>query len=318
MTYTGPLRSLGLAKETTLNTPVTTPTRWLAYVPPETFSPQIPLVESKGVRAVPDMPVKSAQGAAKISGAKLKIELEPENIGEILQALAGSDTYTGSVGYGTHVFKRQAVDVLPSYTFLIDKGPSWYSVAGALLNKFTLDVKQGAEALVETEWEAMSFATASSKTPSYSALPLLTFANSQIRIAGSDANDYDDFKLTIDNMVKAGHVVGPSNYPQKIWSEGMKTSVSLDYYLEGTTEYAKFLAGTSSSVQIALTGGTIPTTAVNYSLTWLIPVGKYATAPLSNPTGVLKIPFAATAHYDLGSTNESWVATLVNGVESQY
>src|SRR5580698_8113665 len=90
------LRSMGLAKESTRGTEVTTPTRYINGIPPDSFTPSIEPLPSKGIEALRNMYPKITQGPATLNGMKIKLEVEPDNIGEILQAIFGADSYTAA------------------------------------------------------------------------------------------------------------------------------------------------------------------------------------------------------------------------------
>lgn len=99
MPYIGQLRAAGLAKETVVGTLVTPPTEFIPYVPPDSFMPTIELLESTEVRSNPNRLYKAAQGAGDIKGLKLKWEAEPENIGNLLMAVFGTDTTSEYASY---------------------------------------------------------------------------------------------------------------------------------------------------------------------------------------------------------------------------
>lgn len=90
--YVGQLGALGIAKESVLGTFVN-PTEFLpAHLPMGIGSPDIDLLMSKGVRNVPDLVYKAAQGARQGKSEKFTIEVEPENIGNVLMGAFGTDT----------------------------------------------------------------------------------------------------------------------------------------------------------------------------------------------------------------------------------
>jgi hypothetical protein len=321
MPYIGNLRTLGLAKETTIGTFVLPPTVTLNYVPPASFSPAIALALSKGIYAVADKNVKAVQVKADLKGMKLKLELEPLNCPQILQACFGNDTVTGSSPY-THTFVRQAVNQLPTYTAYLDQGATYTAIGGCMLDKLDLNVKAGEPITLDTEWTGMTYESTSQATmPAISALQPLDASTAAITVGGSGITDYDNLKLSIDNMVKADHVVNASIYPGKIYSEGMSVKFSMDMYVESgniaqwTTDY---LTGVSQAVVLTITSPQIAVSSTHYSLTLTMPVLKYQTAPFANAQAVLKIPFAGVALYDLGSTNKSITAVLVNNVSTAY
>lgn len=88
----GRLRSCGLAKESVVGTLVTPPTEYLRFVPPDSFFPKVSPLFAKAVGTVPDVNIKQTLGMGQLSGMKLKLELEPENIGNMLNAIFGADT----------------------------------------------------------------------------------------------------------------------------------------------------------------------------------------------------------------------------------
>ena len=90
------LRSMGLAKESTLGVPVTTPTRYLNIVPPDSFTPMIEPLPSKGIEAIRAMYPKITQGPGTLNGMKFKLEVEPDNCGELLEGCFGADSKTAA------------------------------------------------------------------------------------------------------------------------------------------------------------------------------------------------------------------------------
>jgi len=319
--YIGELRAAGIAKEVTLGTFVS-PARYIPYIPPGGFPISINLIESTGIRAVPDMIYKVAQGAADLKGGKIKVELEPENCGEMLMAAFGTDTLTGSstAGY-THTFTRLAATQLPTYSWWFDSGATFPQFAGTMCSKLDIAVKSKEFVQLDTEWTALSYvAGGSSQSPSYSARKPFVYNQAVVQIDGTPSVNYDDLKITIDNQVKADPTLNNSIYPQKIYSEGMKVDVSMTLFFEDTTQWAKFLAGTSCHLNIAITspetisGSTGP---VPYSITIDIPTVNYKSAPLTNPKGVLKITFQGVGVYNTSGSKTLSVA-LVNSISASY
>ena len=109
------LRAAGLAKESILGTPVTTPTRYLNIIPPDGFTPMIEPLPSKGIEALADMYPKITQGPGTLNGMKIKLEAEPDNMGELLQACFGAD-----------VLIRQPEIILSSLQASMTRSTSWF------------------------------------------------------------------------------------------------------------------------------------------------------------------------------------------------
>lgn len=320
--YVGILRAAGLAKESSVGTLNSTPDAYLPYIPPDTFWPEIQVLESMGVRFAPDKVIKADQGPAMVKGAKIKIEVEPENIGQLLMAAFGSDVVTGSalLGY-THTFKRASVSQLPTYTWWLDKGAKFPQFTGSMLNKFDLDIKAKEYVKMDTDWTALAYDdTGSSKSPVFSPYKAFLWHQATVAIDGVGNLNYDNLKISLDNNVTAEHALSGSIYTSKIWTEGMRVTVAADLYFEDVTQLNKFLAGTTAHINVVLLSSEdIPGSSplVKFRLALDMPIVHYTAAPLHNPTGVLKVPFAGVCRYDSVS-GYSIQAALKNSVAAAY
>ncbi len=320
----GTLRACGIAKESSPGTINTTPDVYLPFIPPDGFSPNITLLESQGIRALADRVYKVTQGPADIKGAKLVVEFEPENCGQILMAAFGTDTKTGPTNTTvyTHTFTRIQSAALPQYTFWFDRGNSKYhQFYGCMLSKLDIDIKTKDFVKFDQEWVGLGYNDAgTSKSPSYSALKPLNFSQVVVSVDGSGSLNYENLKISIDNMVKADHGISSSLYPAKIYSEGLMVTLTADFFFDDTTQYAKYLAGTSAAFIITMTSSETVTGAsssTKHSLIINLPVVNYKSAPLVTPSGIVKIPFVGTAVYDL-STTKTINAVLANSVSTAY
>lgn len=319
--YIGILRAAGLAKETTVGTLVTPPTAYVPYIPPDGFSPDIMVLESKGIFSKPDAVYKATQGPGHVKG-KIKVELEPENCGDILMGAFGADAVSGSAGAGyAHLMTRLANAQLPSYSWWLDRGAAYAQFVGCMVNKLDIEIKAKEFVTLAAEYVGLAYdATGSSKSPSYSTLHPFRFHQAAINVDSSPVLGYDNLKISVDNKVKAEHALSGSIYTSKIWSEGMRVTISADLYFEDATQYNKFLAGTSAAFNIVITSDQdIPssTPGTKAKLTLDLPTVLYTAAPLYGPTGVLKVPFAGVAVYNTGS-GYTMAATLLNSRSSAY
>jgi len=322
MPYVGILRAAGLAKEPSVGTLTTPPTEYLPYIPPDGFSTDIAVLESKGIRHLPDVVIKTSQGPGAIKNGKVKFELEPENCGNVLMASLGTDTLTGSAPAGyLHTFTRLASAALPTYTWWFDKGAKFTQFVGCMLHKLDIDIKAKEFVTVDSEWTGLRYDdTGIIHTPSYSPLHAFKFSQAVVTVDGSPVLNYDNLKVSIDNKVMAEHALSGSIYTSKIWTEGMRATISADLYFEDAAQYNKFLAGTSASFNIALTSDEdIPgaTPGTKASLTIDMPEVVYSAAPLHNAAGVLKIPFAGIVRYNVAGTKTLSIA-LLNSKSSAY
>lgn len=434
--YIGQLGAFGIAPEVTLGTWVA-PTVFIpVHLPISAGSPDIDLIESKGLTSIPDIIAKTAQGRAYIKSIKGKFDVEPENgIGQLLKAAmgvdtmvevvsflvstgvndtfdfnigasqlsfavatgtykagqtqadtgtlcqliyaglvaqdgsgtytvsfsratgeftitrstgtfvlmfhtgtntaktiapllgfitsadqSGADTYTGTIVQHppfSHTFSKLASAQMPSYsTWCSEGGLDYPSFAGCMLNKLDIEVKAGQYVTCDFDFVGSAYQSGeTSQSVAYSPLAPLKFNQAVVKIAGTQINDYTDLKLSVDNMVKCDAVVGGSIYSNIIAADGMKVSVSATVIVENTTEWAKFLAGTTSSVQIILTSQADVLYSVPYSLTVTVATIAYKSAPRPLKNGKLEITFQADGVVSSGATISM---VLVNSISTAF
>lgn len=320
--FIGQLRAMGMAKEVTAGVLVTPPTVFLPYIPPDSFMTAITLLPTMGIRAVPDKIYKASQGPAEMKGLKLKLELEPENCGQILQAAFGSDVMTGSAQQGfLHTFQRQAVTQLPTYSIWWDKGAKYFQFLGTMCSKLDIGIKAREYIFLETEWVAQTYDdTGITRSPTYSPRKAFIFSNCQVKVDGVVINNYDNIKISFDNYVKADHALSGSIYPAKIYSEGFECTVTMDLFVEDSTQYQKFLSGSSAALNFQITSseaiaGSNPTAF--HQMIIDIPTINYTVFSLPAGTGVLKYSITAKGIYTVSSAKTASVS-LLNSVGQAY
>lgn len=215
-------------------------------------------------------------------------------------AVALTSDLTTQTPIFTHTFTRVSAAQLPTYSWWFDKGAKFFQFVGCMMSKLVIDVKAKEFVTLDTDWTALAYDdTGSSQAPVYSHLQPFVFNNAVVNIDGSPVADYENVQMTIDNMVEADPSLAGTIYPTKIYSKGMKVTFSMTLYLENTTQYQKFLAGTSAHVNLVLTSSQKPNGSnVPYSLTIDAPVVNYNAAPLMIESGILKINFTGTAVFD--------------------
>jgi len=228
-----------------------------------------------------------------------------------------SDSTTAAAVY-QHTFTRLVASQLPQYSWWFDKGVKYPQFVGCMLGKLDFSIKAKEAVLVEADWTGLAYDdTGTSKSPVYSPLKFFTFAEATVNIDSAPIQNYDNIKITLDNMVKADHVVGSSIYPAKIYSEGFEATVTMDLIIEDATQYAKFLAGTPMILEVILTSGEVIKAGKNYSLTLNMPVGNYSAASYPNAPGLMKINFTTRGVYSV-SDSKTVSAKLVNSRPTVY
>src|SRR4029077_16588122 len=91
MPSVGQILEAGWAQDGAVGTLQAPPTEFLPLLLPDSFYPSIGLLESVGIRALPDRVYKISQGPGEVKGMKAKWEAEAENIGNLLMATFGAD-----------------------------------------------------------------------------------------------------------------------------------------------------------------------------------------------------------------------------------
>lgn len=325
MPYTGILGTAGIAKESVAGTFVA-PTEFLRFMPPFQFSTDINLIEAQGVSSRPDIVSKVAQGKGLLKSGKFKTEVEPENIGNHLMAAFGTDTKTGptdTTAY-THAFTRLSSASLPTYSWWqAPAGTLTYPQhAGCMLNKLEFDIKAGEFVVVDADWIGMNYTSGGvTHAASFSALQPFKFDQAILKIpgGGSQIKNYDQIKVTFDNMVEPVHALSSSIYATKIISRGFRVSVTASLIVEDVTEWSNFINGTASSFNLAITSSQLVTGAASTynSLTFDIPTMSYQAAPFPIAKDLMKIVFAAVGVYNVSSAYTG-KATLINSVSAAY
>ena len=228
-------------------------------------------------------------------------------------------TYTGATvsAVYSHAFSRIQSATPPTYSWWQKNGLDYPQHLGCMLSKLELSAKAKEFVEMDTEWLGLSYdANGTTKTASFSALNPCKFNMCAFTIGGAPSANYDDVKLTFNNSVAVEHSVSATIWGTKIYSKGFKTDVNLSLMIEDLTEWAKFIAGTSSSLSLAITSPDLIKAGFPYSLTISIPHLAYGAAPRQLPSGLIKVVF--TGHAVNPDSTYSTLPTLVNGYGLSY
>jgi hypothetical protein len=232
----------------------------------------------------------------------------------------GSNSYTGDAVKAafSHAFSRIASSTLPSYSWWQDNLVAHPTFAGCMLNKLEFDIKAKEYVIADADWMGLAYADGSTEAATYSALDPFTFAQVVVTVANAQVNDYEEIKLSIENNTEIVPIINNSHYSTKIYSKGWKVTLSATVTFENTTEYTKFINGTTTSFVIAMTSGAFINGTVPYSLTFSLNNVQYKSAPLPIAKDLLKISFTADAKSSAPGTSDTLTATLVNSRSTAY
>lgn len=288
---------VGLGKETTRGT-IAAPT---VYVPVKklSFPNTMPhYVADQGMRgaAVRDYDMIATQIWSEPS---YDGDVFADTIGYWIQMLLGEVATTGPTsGVYTSVFTTLNTPPFqpPSYTISDYNGIQAKQVPGALVSE--LQLKFTATGLLEYSVKLVGFKEANVSTPSktFSTEVVKPAWQGAVTLGGSSTTTLADGDITIKRTAEAVPSVNGTQDPAAIWASGdisVEGKITLLYVDE--VEYAKFLAGTSSSLDINFTtgaGGTLRTVQLHCSKT------KYTAAVPDRAVGskgYVTVPFTFTA-----------------------
>lgn len=304
------LSHLGLAVETVLGTPVAA-TGW---VPVLTFKPQdvLKYIEDTGYRG---QPVEDYGEYLGVTSSTYDVDGDffPGSGGNLLAAIFGKDTISGTAAPYTHTFSTLGTG-LPSYTisdYYVAGARQW---AGSRCEKLTL--KFTAEAGLTYTASFLGFPSATytvETTYTFGTSPFFLGWEAALALGGvADAN-LESFTLDLQR-VKSAALFSAANTkePYDIFLGPLKASWQLSFYANDDTEYAKALTQATGTTQVVVTqpgtGDTL--TLTSSAVQWTKPTinrGKdYVIVDLSGE-GVYNATDASVAK-----------AVLVNSVSAAY
>ena len=233
----------------------------------------------------------------------------------------GAYTYTAGtavVAVGSHVFSRIASASLPTYSWWQKNGPDYPEFAGCMLSKLEFDIKAKEYVVASADWIGLKYVSGgTSQSITYSTHQPFEWDQAVVTVAGTPYTDYEDLKITIDNNCENVHTVSATANANKNYSKGFKVSVALTLTVENTTEWAKYNAGTLSSLTIALTSTEFIKGSIAFALTFTMTNIAYKAAPRPIPKDMIKITFSADATSSV-NTSTTMTVTLVNSVALAY
>lgn len=301
---TGLASQIGIAKETT----------WGTYVAPTTFleflsvgiKADVPKLLTRGIG---NQFVKSGRARTyrKSIGGPLQLDFMNQGMGKLLLATLGTvvTAQVGATAEYTHTFTPDSVGLQGNSLTMQIGYPqtgsdtiSAFSYTGGKITDFSFDSQVDQNLKFNTTWD---------------------FKNTEdlgqtLAVASYPANvtplAFIDATLTVDGSsvsVRQAQVMGKRamNLDRRFLGNAKKEALAsgefeitgqLDKEFEGTTEYTKFVNGTSASLTLTHAYGTIPTTAAPYQLVITVPYLEYTGGePIINGSDVVnqQLPWKA-------------------------
>lgn len=239
--YPGNLQWLGLAKETTPGTPVTTPTMWIPVDSPKHSPKQMQLVDT-ALRGNMATQHQTIPGMA-YEELGYKTYFFNDSIYQHLMAMLGNpDTITGSADPYTHktsLYNGASGNNAqpPTYTgFLYEMDGKVARIPGMSMSSLKLSYKANEFPTLDVVWNGLvaTYVTAPTNTPSTLApMPPSTVS---VTIGGVLTGANSDISLDLKRDTKPIFVLNGTNVPLGIFAGPLTVSGSLTAVFQGPTD----------------------------------------------------------------------------------
>jgi hypothetical protein len=260
---------LGIATETTFNTPVTV-TRFYEFNS-ESINYNKTTVTGMGLRGGGQLPRSQRRvvTTTDVSG-DINLDLPTRGLGLLLQHATGSTPSPTTVSAGVYSYTFTLADTYGK-SFTTQVGLPQYggtvtpkTMGGCKINQFELAVSAAGLATGKFSVDGTSLTTATSlATASYSAATsIFHFAQGAITVDGSAVANIKDFSVSVDNVLKTDRFnLGSAGLKQEQIINGFrKITGKVTAEFTDTTLLTKFLADTTTAVALTFTGNTIAST----------------------------------------------------------
>jgi len=298
---------LGIAAETTFNTPVTV-SRFYEFTS-ENLNYNKKVAVGMGLRAGGQLP-RSQRRVVTTTDATgdIVLDLPTRGLGLLLAQAMGTSPSAVTTTTGVYSYTFTLGDVY-GRSFTAQVGVPQYggtvtpkTIAGAKIQAFELAVAVGGIATGKFTVDAASLTTGVSlATASYSTISnLFNFAQGSITVAGSSVANIKDFTVTVANTLKGDRFnLGAAGLKAEQVINGFrKISGKLTAEFTDTTLLNAFLADTTTALVLTFTGATIANGAKE-TLSITIPAAKFnADTPNVQGPGVIDLAMTFDAYDD--------------------
>ena len=257
---------LGIAAETTFNTPVTV-TRFYEFTS-ESLNYQKKIAVGMGLRAGGLLP-RSQRRVVTTSEVKgeINLDLPTKGLGLLLSQATGSTPSPTTLTTGVYSYTFTLGD-LAGKSFTTQVGVPQYggtvtpkTIGGCKIDSFELSVANGALAVGKFTIDGASFTTATAlATASFSATTnIFNFAQGAVTVDGNSVANIKDFSVKVENTLKDDRYnLGSSGIKAEQVINGFrKISGKITAEFTDTTLLTKFLNDTATGLALTFTGATL-------------------------------------------------------------
>jgi len=301
--------SLGIATETTFATGVTV-TRFYEFNS-ESFEYNKKTVVGQGLRAGGQLPRSQRRVvAASDSTGDFSLDLPTRGLGLLLSHAMGNAPTPTNPTTGVYLYTFVLGDVY-GRSFTTQVGVPQYggtvtpkTMSGCKINSFELAVANSGLATGKFNVDAAALTTSTGlATPSYALNgSIFHFAQGAVLVDGAAVANIKDFSITVDNTLKTDRYnLGAAGVKSEQGINGFrKISGKITAEFTDTALLAKFLADTTASLALTLTGSTIASTYKDTLSITVSAVKLDGEAPKVGGPGVVDLSLSFEA-YDNGT-----------------
>lgn len=257
------LLHLGLAKETKQGTAVA-PTTWFPVENNIKNEDINHWIEDKGLMGAPVDPIAQYSGP-QYSEVDFDAMFYPIGLGNVLMALLGTDTMTGSATPYSHVFSLAQAQP-PSYTLSVYNGFNERQYPGSMIDELQLKYATDGALTATTKW--VGFPSSVLSTPSTPSLnnvdPFLGWQSS-LQIAGAANTQLIGFDLTAKRGAKAQNTSDGKQQPNFVYAGPLSVDGKLTFAIKDDTELQYLLSNTQPTVTLTLTASSGDSLAIQMS-----------------------------------------------------
>jgi len=298
---------LGIAAETTFNTPVTV-TRFYEFTN-ENLQYVKKVAVGMGLRAGGTLPrsVRRVVTTNNVTG-DFNLDLPTRGLGLLLAQSMGTSPSVVTTTTGVYSYTFTLGDVY-GRSFSAQVGVPQYggtvtpkSVSGAKISAFELAVANGGIATGKFTVDAVALTTSTSlATASYSTTGnLFNFSQGAVTIDATSVANIKDFTLTVNNTLKGDRYnLGSSGLKAEQVINGFRVITGkMTAEFTDTTLLNKFLTDSAAAIVVTFTGAVIANGATE-KLVITIPAAKFdADTPNVAGPGVIDMPMTFTVYDD--------------------
>lgn len=301
---------------------VGTVNEWIDFEDAE-FNLEIPLNPIEGIWGKRDFQ-KTFQ-ETKVLIPSISFPAEPENgLGIILKGAFGTSSAASVNGTFVtayrHTFRETDVAELPSLFARVTQLTGVVKdYVGLKVNTLEVAYVKNETVKISVEFIGKDELTGTSMTGTYGTqIPFTQFGNMTAKIDGTVNADVMSANFTLNNNLASFITVGTSKTISKIGAGKVEVTGEVVLLLQDQVERAKFLANTSSKLELNLQSGTFASSGTaKYELNFIFPKIEYSAFPFDAEDGVVTTTAEFVAYYGESSVGtNSVIAELINSKAS--